>query len=160
MTISIKQIDFDTIYKVWANNLWPGRKTIETHSAMNYLGGYDLKNMTTKPTFLGVFVGSELAGVNSGHLCQDLSYRSRGLFVYGYYRKMGLGTKLLEETKKQGWIEGAKFIWSYPRNTSWKTYKNAGFILTSEFEKSDFGYNAYCQSLIPDTFITHSSNKS
>jgi GNAT superfamily N-acetyltransferase len=145
MIISVKQIEFDTISQVWAKDLWPGRKTIETHSAMNYLGGYDLKNMTTKPTFFGVFVDSELAGVNSGHLCHDKSYRSRGLFVYEKYRKMGLGTLLLEETIKQGFIEGATFIWSYPRNTSWNTYKNAGFILTTDFEKSDFGYNAYCK---------------
>jgi GNAT superfamily N-acetyltransferase len=88
---------------------------------------------------------NKIAGVNSGHKCMDGSYRSRGLFVYPKFRNLGIGYKLLLETINQGKKESAKFVWSYPRNTSWKTYEKAGFILTSDWEYSETGINAFCK---------------
>jgi GNAT superfamily N-acetyltransferase len=145
MNTLIKTIDFEVISKVWANDLWPNRKDIETHSAMNFLQGYDIKNMTSKATFLGVYFDDTLAGVNSGHMCHDRSYRSRGLFVYEKYRNMGIGKMLLQRTINQGFSEGAEFVWSFPRQPSWRTYSSVGFTLVTDFQKSDFSYNAFCK---------------
>ena len=145
MKHEIKKISFEEILPVWSNDLWPNRTSpIEPNSAMCYKEGYDMENMRTTPTFFGYYVDGELAGVNSGHLCKDSHYRSRGLFVYEKFRGMGIGTKLLRATIEQGRIENAILCWSFPRNTSWMTYHHAGFILTSEFMPNETGNNAYC----------------
>lgn len=142
----ISNTTFDVINEIWSKELWPNRKSIITPtSAMNYLEGYDLINMTYNPTFICYLVEEEIAGVNSGHLCMDGSYRSRGLFVYPKYRKQGIGPKLLLATIDQGRKENARFVWSYPRNTSWETYKKAGFELTTDWEYSETGINAFCK---------------
>lgn len=145
MNHSIETITFDEILPVWRDHLWPDRQSpIETNSAMCLLEGYDMYNMTTKPTFFAYKVDGKIAGVNSGHMCKDGQYRSRGLYVFEEYRGMGIGTKLLIATIEQGRKEGARLCWSYPRDTSWMTYHYAGFYLKSDFEKSETGNNAYC----------------
>jgi GNAT superfamily N-acetyltransferase len=143
----IKKIDFETIYKIWEKHLWPIRVTpIESNSAMVFLGGYDLENMKTTPTFLGYFIDNELVGVNSGHKCLDNSYRSRGVYVMPEYRRNKVGQQLLTATIEQGKIEKCNFVWSYPRKSSWNTYKAAGFELASDWEKSETSEaNAYCR---------------
>ena len=142
----IKQITFVEIYQIWSVHLWPHRSSpIESNSAMVFLGGFDLTNMTTKPTFFGYFIDDVLVGVNSGHKCVDNSYRSRGVFVFPEFRKRQIGQRLLEATIEQGQIEGCNFVWSYPRKSSWNTYKAAGFILAGVWEKSETSEaNAYC----------------
>jgi GNAT superfamily N-acetyltransferase len=146
----IIEIDFDTIFKVWSDELWKERASpIESNSAMCFLGGYDIENMRTKPTFLAYSIDGKIAGVNSGHYCKnDNSYRSRGLFVFENYRGRGIGTKLLIATVEKGVKENAKFVWSYPRLSSWKTYQNAGFNLVTDWAKSELGDNAYCARAI------------
>jgi GNAT superfamily N-acetyltransferase len=141
----IIEIDFDTIYPIWKQFLWPERiSKIESNSAMNYLGGYALQNLDTKPTFFAYVIKDEIVGVNSGHLCLDKSYRSRGLYVSPNYRKQGIGTKLLLASIIQAEKENAKFVWSYPKLTAHKTYLSAGFTITSDWEQSELGQNAYC----------------
>lgn len=140
------EIDFEIIFPVWKNKLWPERQSkIESTSAMNYLGGYNIQNMDYKPTFYGYFIDTKLVGVNSGHLCRDNSYRSRGLFVDLDYRNQGIGKLLLLASINRGRIENAKFVWSYPKHTAYKTYLGAGFSVTSDWEKSELGQNAYCK---------------
>jgi GNAT superfamily N-acetyltransferase len=142
----IKLIDFATILQVWQKNLWPNRvSAIESNSAMIYLGGIEGKNMLTTPTFFGYFHDNNLAGVNSGHLCADNSYRSRGLYVFPEYRGMGIGSKLLTATIQQAEVEEATLVWSLPRRTSWNTYRRAGFTQTSDWFKTETSdENAYC----------------
>ena len=164
----IKLIDFATILQVWQKNLWPNRvSAIESNSAMIYLGGIEGKNMLTTPTFFGYFHENDLAGVNSGHLCADNSYRSRGLYVFPEYRGiiyyqcpyhdirglyvfpeyrgMGIGSKLLTATIQQAETEEATLVWSLPRRTSWNTYRRAGFTQTSDWFKTETSdENAYC----------------
>ena len=141
----ITKIDYTTIYHVWSKHLWINRTSpIEQTSAMVYLGGYHLDNMTSNPTFLGYILDDRIVGVNSGHKCHDGGYRSRGLFVFPEHRKKGLGIKLLEETIAQAETEGCSYVWSYPKLSSWETYKKAGFSLASPWEISELGYNAYC----------------
>lgn len=142
----IKKITFEEIYPVWKNYLWPERTSaIEPQSAMLFLSGYDLKNFDYPSTFFGYFLEDILVGVNSGHLCIDRSYRSRGLFVMPEYRGKGIGKNLLIETIKQGIEEKAKFIWSLPRRTSWNTYAAAGFDLVTEWQETETSINAFCR---------------
>lgn len=141
----IETITFEEILPTWRNHLWPDRtSTIESNSAMCYKDGYDMFNMNTTPTFFAYKINNEIAGVNSGHMCKDNHYRSRGLFVFEKFRGMGIGTKLLIATIEQGRKENAHMCWSYPRDTSWKTYSSAGFLLDGEFNISETGNNAYC----------------
>lgn len=141
----IKFINFDTILPIWQSYLWPDRNSkITESSAMVYLGGYDINNMSCTPTFIGYIQDSKIIGVNSGHSCSDGSFRSRGLYVYPEYRGQGIGIKLLEGVIKIAREKKAKFIWSYPKKSSWSTYEKAGFALSSNWENSELGLNAYC----------------
>jgi len=141
----VKTITFEEILPVWTYHLWPDRVTpIEPNSAMCYLGGYDMFNMQTDPTFFAYYVDDKIAGVNSGHMCKDQHYRSRGLFVFDEFRKMGIGTSLLQATLEQGKKEGAVLCWSYPRDTSWNAYSKAGFEKSSEYFQGETGNNCYC----------------
>jgi GNAT superfamily N-acetyltransferase len=145
VNIVIKQVDFFTVYEIWVNHLWPNRHSIiEPTSSMKFLGGYDLKNMNYNPTFFAYYINDDIAGVNSGHMCLNNQYRSRGLYVFPEHRKKGIGTELLLYTIEQAKKENAEMTWSYPRLQSWTTYKNAGFTLASDWEESELGLNAYC----------------
>ena len=143
----IRKIKFDDILHVWSNLLWPTRTSkIESNSAMCLLGGYDMYNMTTEPTFFGYWLNGDIIGVNSGHMCKDNHYRSRGLYVKENFRGLYIGRDLLLATIEQGRSESASLCWSYPRQTSWNAYKSAGFTLVSDWEASETSdSNAYCR---------------
>lgn len=147
MTYTFKQISFDVILEVWKDKLWPNRVSlIEKNSAMVYLNQqYDIQNMTQPSWFLGCYFNNRLIGVNSGHMCVDNSFRSRGLWVDSEFRNLGLGQKLLLETIELATQKNANFIWSFPRLSSWKTYNSVGFKRTSDWVKSETSdANAYC----------------
>jgi GNAT superfamily N-acetyltransferase len=98
----LEKISFDQILPIWNNYLWPERVSeITPTSAMCYLGGYDLVNMDSMPTFFAYMIEGEIAGVNSGHMCKDNDYRSRGLYVFEKFRGRGIGTILLKDTIEQ-----------------------------------------------------------
>lgn len=142
----ITEISFFEIYGIWRYYLWSDRiSTIETNSAMNFLGGYDSANMSYTPHFFAYIVDSQIVGVNSGHHCSDNSYRSRGLYVLENYRRQGIGVKLLKHTIEQGRKEFCDYVWSYPKQSSWTAYKNAGFTLASDWHQSELDINAYCK---------------
>lgn len=142
---SVQTITFEEILPIWREYLWPDRTSeITSTSAMHHLGGYDLVNMSYTPTFFAYTIAGSIAGVNSGHMCMHGQYRSRGLYVFDQYRGRGIGTKLLITTVAQARLEGATMCWSYPKDSSWSTYARAGFVLSSEFESSENGTNAYC----------------
>jgi len=141
----LEKISFHQILPIWRDHLWPNRiSEITSNSAMCYLGGYDLVNMDSMPTFFAYMIDGEIAGVNGGHMCNDNEYRSRGLYVFEKFRGKGIGTALLKATIEQAAKEEASLCWSYPKDSSWNTYARAGFVLTSEFEISENGTNAYC----------------
>ena len=145
MSIVLKDIDWDSIYKVWRKNLWPDRSTpIESHSAMLYLGGHDIGNFNYRVFFLGCYKDGKLIGVNSGHKCSDGSYRSRGLWVDPAHRGEGIGQAILRQTLE--FRGNSTFVWSYPRQSSWSTYEKVGFSLTSDWQPSETSEaNAYCR---------------
>jgi GNAT superfamily N-acetyltransferase len=154
MNHCIKKIEWEEILPIWEKDLWPNRKSEITPTSAMCLSGkwkitenstpefieqvYDLKNMEFSPTFWGYIIGDDLIGVNSGHMCLESQYRSRGLFVYPEYRGLGIGTKLLQKTMAQGYSEKAILSWSYPRETSWKSYHRAGYITTNNLYNFDF----------------------
>lgn len=145
----ILKTDFDTIYKIWRENLWSDRvSAIEPQSAMLLTGGYDLKNFEYTPTFFIYMVNDQIAGCNSGHKCCDGSYRSRGLYVYPDFRKKGYAKKLLLATIEQGMKERATYVWSYPRYESWPSYKAAGFELVTDWKPDETGVNAFCKKVV------------
>lgn len=112
---------------------------------MVYLAGYDMENMKTNPTFFAFTINNDIAGVNSGHLCADNSYRSRGLFVFPKYRKLGIGGALLNAAIDEAITQKVDYIWSFPRKESWPTYERVGFKLSTEWEIGESGMNAYCR---------------
>lgn len=146
----ITEISWEQIEVIWRQHLWTNRiSLIEPLSAMCYLGNHDIHNMNKIPTFFGCWHDEKLIGVNSGHLCTDNSYRSRGLWVSETHRGCGIGSLLLQRTIDQGMKEDCRFVWSYPRKQSWKTYKSVGFVLTSDWLPSETSQeNAYCQLLM------------
>lgn len=142
----IINITFLEIKQVWETHLWPGRKDIEPASAMLYLSGYSMRNFELPAFYFGIYDSSKLIGVNSGHMCNDGSFRSRGLWVDPIHRKNGLGLELLRKTIHTSSKMGASFCWSLPRSTSWPVYEKAGFNLTSAWIKTDTSdANAYCR---------------
>lgn len=145
MTNYIRDISWGEIFDIWHNQLWPNRiSPIETHSAMLYLGGYDKINFKFHSSFIGYFLDNKLIGVNSGHKCNDGSYRSRGLWVDPEHRGQGIGQMLLKQIIE--FKGNATFVWSYPRQSSWNTYKAVGFQLTSDWQASETSEaNAYCR---------------
>ena len=142
----IRPITWSQIKKIWHSKLWPDRTTaIESTSAMCYMSGYNINNMNYDPTFFGYFFNNRLVGVNSGHLCADNSYRSRGLWVDNDHRGYGYGKQLLQATVNQAKLESADFIWSFPRKASWSTYKSVGFKKTTNWVASETSEaNAFC----------------
>lgn len=142
----IVKIDYEIIYHIWANYLWKNRiSPIEPVSAMLCDGTYDMQNFNYTPTFFGYYIDNKLVGVNSGHMCCDDSYRSRGLYVFESCRKQGIGQKLLLATIDQGNLENAKYVWSYPKQESFNTYQRVGFNLVSDWRLDESGFNGFCK---------------
>ena len=76
----ITKISWNDICQIWSTELWPTRNSpIEPNSAMVYLGGHNMSNMKTTPTFFVYKIDGKIAGVNSGHMCANKQYRSRGV---------------------------------------------------------------------------------
>lgn len=145
----VKHITFDDIFPIWRLCLWPNRiSEIESHSAMTFDGSYDIENFNCSANYFCFMVDNEVAGVNSGHMCSDGSYRSRGLYVHPEFRKKGIGRALLLTTVEQARKEKASFVWSFPRQESWQVYESAGFELTSDWAPDEMGMNAYCRILL------------
>lgn len=148
---NIIEIDFNTILPIWKNELWPTRSSsIESHSAMTKdKGVHDVENFKLPAWFYGVFDGNNLIGVNSTHLCTDGSLRIRGFWVAASYRGQGVGTNLLvrsiDDAKKNQLTE----IWSYPRKSSWPIFEKLGFIMISDWEKSETSdANVFCYLIL------------
>src|SRR5690606_8226146 len=140
-------IDLDNILPIWSNKLWPDRiSPIESHSAMMYKSDhFDSRNFLLPAWYYAIYENNSIIGVNSGHLCTDGSMRSRGLWVDYEYRGKGYGKLLLCAVIDTAIEYNSKFVWSFPRSSSWKTYKSVGFIQTSDWASSETSNaNAYC----------------
>jgi GNAT superfamily N-acetyltransferase len=145
MSIILKEISWESIYRVWRKFLWPNQNIyIKSISTRLHLGETDEKNSIYNPIFLGCYKADKLVGVNSSHKCRDGSFRSRGLWVDPEHRGEGIGQAILRQTLE--FRGNSTFVWSYPRQTSWSTFENVGFILTSDWMPDDSGIlRAYCR---------------
>lgn len=142
----ITEISFDQIVPYWIK-LWPWhtKETLQPHSNMLYTGGFFGLHYTPEVTYFAVIVDGDIAGVNSGHITTDNLYRSRGLWVDPTYRGNGFGVALLTASINKSIELGCDGSWSFPRDTSWKTYEAAGFNLTGDWIISENNVkNAYC----------------
>lgn len=146
----ITTITWEEILTIWQTKLWPNRQSaIEPSSAMCFLSGYDMANMQTTPVFIGYKFCNTIIGVNSGHMCADNSFRSRGLYLEKQWRGLGIGIEILKATIQVAKDNKAKFIWSLPRLDSWKTYKSVGFKLASSWNRTETSdNNAYCYKIL------------
>ena len=144
----VKQIPFETILSIWKNQLWPGRvSSIEPFSAMMFMGDYTSSFAKLPQIFLGGYKDDKLVAVNSLHLAEKYMARSRGLWVDPDFRGNGYGTKILIETSVYAKTLGADAIWSFPRQSSIKTYESAGYIqISSWLDDGEFGPNCYAIS--------------
>lgn len=142
----ITEISFEQIIPFW-RSLWPwsNKETLEPHSCMRYGGGYFGLDYIPNITYFALLVDDKIVGVNSGHTTPDNLYRSRGLWIEKEYRGKGLGVPLLTAGITKAQQLNCDGIWSFPRDTSRKTYEAAGFTLTSDWIISDNNIkNAYC----------------
>lgn len=138
----IEEISYEAILPYWKDSLWPNRKDpIEPISWMKFLQGYEDNSNEVATYFAWVEDGS-IVGVNSGHTCKDGSYRSRGLWVNPSVRGRGIGKELLLATIKKG--QDSTFVWSFPKQSSWRTYHSVGFELASDFKSNVNDTNAFC----------------
>ncbi len=136
----IQEIDFEQIKKIWEINLWLGRKSkIESTSAINFDLSINLDFLKSKPTHLGYFLNDKCVAVISGHLTGTQYFRSRGLWVDPNHQRKGIAKKLINELGNIALSEGADFIWTLPRISSWLFYQKQGFIPTHESYKYEFG---------------------
>lgn len=149
----IKQIDFEEIKTVWASKLWPNRVSpIKSYSAMLFMGDSSGKFSEQPTRFLAGYINDKIVAVNSLHLAERYMARSRGLWVDENYRGQGLGIKILNASSDLAQELNAQAIWSFPRQSSIKTYLGAGFIQTSQWlDDGEFGPNCYAIKTLIDT---------
>jgi len=152
--MKIEQINFEQIFPVWRNHLWPDRiSPIESHSAMQWPFGGEvfLPNKTVfdyTTTFWAVIIDGNIVAANSGHRSSENFYRSRGLWVDPDYRKQGLAQLIFTVTEWQARREGCTHLWSLPRQTALSSYTAFGFEPVGEFaatETSDANIHAIKQ---------------
>ena len=145
--------DWEEVKEYWNKTLWPDREDTNPMSSMilvptdpkdtgvafaknnPFTIDYDMEIYDKyKPTFFVIRYNNKIIGINSGHKCGDITYRSRGLFVDPEHRKKGLAQLLIRATIKQAREEGCLDIWTYPRGprgpsdfSSMRVYHYAGF---------------------------------
>lgn len=108
-------------------------------------GGYNIAFIYEREAiFLAGYADGEIVAVNSCHPAEDMFFRSRGLWVDPGHRGKGYGIKILDATNEVAKENGAGFIWSFPRQTSFKTYQKSGYVKISDWlEDNQFGPNCY-----------------
>jgi GNAT superfamily N-acetyltransferase len=142
----IKTITFEEILPFWLKLwTWETEESVPRHSHMMYPDGYFGFDYTPSIIYYAVIEDDKIVAVNSGHTTPDNMYRSRGLWVEPEYRGKGYGILLLRACIEKSIELGCTATWSYPRDTSWLTYKAAGFHLSTEWISSENKIkNAYC----------------
>ena len=143
----IERIQWEEILPIWKEELWPDRVSpIEPVSAMEYLGGYDLKLQEEEPIFFGISDDDgTICAVNSIVRTSLFFFRSRGLWVNPEKRGQGLAKQLLQHSIGEARAQHAQGLWSAPRKSAWPAYESVGFIRTSDWfdEGMEFGPNCY-----------------
>lgn len=147
--IHYRRIGWEDIHNIWANNLWPNRETlIEPCSALSYPSlKINMEYMSGPVHFWGAYVTDTLIGVNSGHQTGD-GWRSRGLWVHPQHRGAGVANTLLNLTVHDAILNGAQYVWSLPRKTSFSVYQRVGFIQVTDWLDQGVEFGPNCVACI------------
>lgn len=147
----IREITFEDILPIWTRDLWPQRRSeIEAVSHIGFSGLYNPKVRPRDPRFFAIVTEGEIAAVNSIHRVFENGVRSRGLFVFPEYRRLGLGSLLLNHSIRSAQKMNGRYIWSAPREKALPVYKSCGYqtIETNKLESMEFGPNFFCCQIL------------
>ena len=138
----IYRIDFETIQKVWRENLWvEGDSADKRYNRIKIDGKFD-QDMAEKTVMYWAYkLDDEIVGVNSGYKSCENYYRSRGLWVTPRFRGAGFAKSLLDVVIGESIFWNCKYVWSYPREESLGVYESMGFKKQGDFEVADYGFN-------------------
>ena len=138
----IYRIDFETIQKVWRENLWvEGDSADKRYNRIKIDGKFD-QDMAEKTVMYWAYkLDDEIVGVNSGYKSCENYYRSRGLWVTPRFRGAGFAKSLLDVAIGESIFWNCKYIWSYPREESLGVYESMGFKKQGDFKIADYGFN-------------------
>ncbi len=125
--MQIHDSTFESIYPIWQNQLWPKRLAIESYSWMKMDGGHYIF-FEPKKKFWEVQRENKIIGVLSAHTLPENQWiRLRGLWVDKAYRRKKIASTLIVQAEDWAKIEGAKALWTYPRQEAWCVYEKCGF---------------------------------
>ena len=138
----IYRVDFETIQKVWRENLWvDGDSADKRYNRIKIDGKFD-QDMAEKTVMYWAYkLDDEIVGVNSGYKSCENYYRSRGLWVTPRFRGAGFAKSLLDVVIGESIFWNCKYVWSYPREESLGVYESMGFKKQGDFEVADYGFN-------------------
>ena len=138
----IYRIDFETIQKVWRENLWvEGDSADKRYNRIKIDGKFD-QDMAEKTVMYWAYkLDDEIVGVNSGYKSCENYYRSRGLWVTPRFRGAGFAKSLLDVAIGESIFWNCKYIWSYPREESLGVYESMGFKKQGDYKLADYGFN-------------------
>ena len=148
----VKEIGWEDIKPIWETHLWPNKKNgvAKTNEwtwkwTDNFLGKDKEMAKNAHPTFFGIEDDDSIVCVNSVFVTDTgifTYYRSRGLWVNPEYRKQGLSKLILIHCLEYARSNGGSWVWTVPRQSSLKSYLNAGFVKKSDwFDDGQFGPN-------------------
>jgi hypothetical protein len=146
--VNLREAQFEEVFPIWRDYLWPGRKSpIKEISPLQADLTFDPKILGQTAYFFALENRDRVVGVISGYKTSALAFRIRGLYIFPEYRKLHLSHLLFEEICKTAKKNGAKLVWSIPRQSAWKSYKSFGFYLVSDWfsEGMEFGPNGVAQ---------------
>ena len=150
LPLDVVEVDYATVFPMWQNVLWPGRKSpIMPVSTMVFLGGYDLTirpKYTDQARFFGVYDESaNLVGVFSGHPTSETEYRARGLCVVPSFQDIGIGTNLDNVVTRAAAEAGREVCWCLPRIANTQFFQTCGYSVMSGAITVgvEFGPNVY-----------------
>lgn len=147
--VQIYESNFESIYPIWQNHLWPGRSAIESYSWMK-MGGGHYSFFEAQKNFWTVQVGEKIIGVLSAHTLPDTALvRIRGLWVNEHYRRKRIASRLIEEAIVWAKTQGAEALWTYPRQEAWVVYEKCGFQQEGPWLKDEKGQmHCYASKII------------
>tara|TARA_Y100001972_G_scaffold129096_1_gene194139 strand:- start:2744 stop:3196 length:453 start_codon:yes stop_codon:yes gene_type:complete len=138
----IYRVDFETIQKVWRENLWvEGDSADKRYNRIKIDGKFD-QDMAEKTVMYWAYrLDDEIVGVNSGYKSCENYYRSRGLWVMPKFRGAGFAKSLLDVVIGESIFWNCRYVWSYPREEALPVYESMGFEKKTDFQVASYGFN-------------------
>lgn len=136
----IRESSFEQVYEYWSKFLWPNRLSpIEKTSAIDPNGKIDA-SLLDNPVWFFVFEReNNILGVISLHQTDEVTFRSRGLWVGESSRGQGVGRALVCHISDFAQEHGGKSIWTMPRENAIGFYLKNNFHIYAETNEYEFG---------------------